>query len=501
MRDVVRATGALRTRVRALTSLLALAALAGCGARPPARRTDGRRPATLPIFVTAESDIPRVRARVGGMDVDLMVDSGVAVHVVEDGLALHLSLPRDEVPIAFEDLSGASTAAGRPVEPILAIAGREVPARATVLASAPILGRVGVAGLLSPPALARFGHPTVVDLRRGVLRVDDEELGEGRDLAPEGGEPCEEEGTLGAVFVVRGLIEGVPARMIVDTGMPRSVLSRRSPAARALAARISRARAMDAVDAALGDHEAEPRRVGLVGVAEHDVLPDVALTVGELELRVDLDVGGERDVGCGADAILGRDVLNRCAIAFGRTELRGLCDDEPPPPLRTADPGELPRMVLAPFVVAGACEETRVDELDLGSVVGAQARLRAVLEAVASTAEAECRRTGHADARARWRVARSEGGRVLAEVRVIRGLAYTFGRVDVEALRRGGLREPPPLRARTGEPFSWDLVREDTASLREALAGAGLAANVVVHVEPASSSGEMDVTFLPTDGE
>ncbi len=89
MRDIARA---LRT-APAAAALLVLA-LAGRGARPPAPRTDRRQPAALPIFVTAESDIPRVRARVGGLDVDLLVDSSVAMRVVRTGSRSTLAAAR-----------------------------------------------------------------------------------------------------------------------------------------------------------------------------------------------------------------------------------------------------------------------------------------------------------------------------------------------------------------------------------------------------------------------
>jgi hypothetical protein len=230
--------------------------------------------------------VPLVRATVGAVPTWMQIDSGTSTHTVPGFLARRAALP--EPPRA----SSISIDAWGPLDdgPIaLREQDEELPG-----------ARAGIAGILAPQRLEP-GRAIVLDLHRGEMRTATEREAL-RALASEPTELTASAERCEGLYVVSAFIEGVHARLIVDTGAGVTALYTRSRAGAALAGRSieSRGRAFS-VDGALSTRTCEAAKI-LVGDvhAVHDVTL-VSLAVST----------------CAEDGVLGIDVLRGCVLVFG----------------------------------------------------------------------------------------------------------------------------------------------------------------------------------------
>jgi hypothetical protein len=257
------------------------------------RATEGDRRAALRLEIEGLAPVPLVRASVGHVATWMQIDSGASAHTLPAFLVRRAGLareprassfafdtwgPLDDGPVAVreqdEDLPGA---------------------------------RAGIAGLISPQRLFPVGA-VVLDLPRHEMRTATEReamraLSAQATELTAGAERCD------GMYVVGAFVEGVHARLIVDTGAGATALYARSRAGAALDARSVESRGRSfSVDGPMTTRTYEAAKI-LVG--DVHAVHDVTLLSG---VR---GPAGDAAKPCAEDGVLGIDVLGTCVLVFG----------------------------------------------------------------------------------------------------------------------------------------------------------------------------------------
>jgi hypothetical protein len=206
-----------------------------------------------------------------------------------------------------------------PLEPTLSTS-RDGAAFA-VAAVHPRFHELGLGAFVSPQRLVTAGHAIVVDLAHGELleipvaqlRATLEEVGP-LSLFTGSAHTCIHGGgtQAGITWITDALVEGRPARLLVDTGAAFGDLFRESIIGRALTSREGTTATMVTAGQSL-----ETARVD-----------DLTVRVGEVQrskLRWNLVESQGKPV-CPYDGVLGIDVLRHCAIAFDGQTISGRCE-------------------------------------------------------------------------------------------------------------------------------------------------------------------------------
>ena len=178
-----------------------------------------------------------------------------------------------------------------------------------------VFERFGLGGVLSPQALAGAGQAAILDLPAAELTLAAADT----SLSPERGmrlvlgpEPvCTVPGpTRGAVYVLGATVEGMPTRLIVDSGAARTDLLEQTRVARSL----------------------RPRTVAggasytAAGRMPSGRVDAVSLRIGELSTVVDLGIlAGGAGTGCPRDGHLGLDVLRHCVLLLASDRFDARC--------------------------------------------------------------------------------------------------------------------------------------------------------------------------------
>ena len=268
-------------------------------ARPARDGRDSRespvsdRHATLRLEIEGLAPVPLVRTTVGRVPTWMQIDSGASVHTLPGFLVRRAELAReprassitidtwgqlDDGPVAVreqdEDLPGA---------------------------------RAGIAGLISPQRLLPEGT-VVLDLPRREMRAASEREAM-RALSSHATELTIAAERCDGMYVVGAFIEGVHARLIIDTGAAATALYARSRAGAALDARSvgSRGRSFS-VDGAMTTRTVEAAKI-LVG--DVHAVHDLTLLSGARA------PAGDAARACAEDGVLGIDVLGACVLVFG----------------------------------------------------------------------------------------------------------------------------------------------------------------------------------------
>jgi len=329
-------------RVVAVVGAIAIAIGCGCaGSQLPPQHA-----CAMPIAVSARPPVPsrRVPLRfvategggrlpvanvwIGRDRAPLVIDTGANGHVLTEGLRWYLGLPsiddpnRGRVTIVTDDGEyGVGTdvhdAAGRPawtqrIRSVGLDLGLERMQTETPLMSANLepLDAVGAFGFFSPQAIAEDDRPLVIDLAHHELRLAGARDGarpfeRGTRLTPACKSP-----TGVPLFVADVLVDGLPARLIVDTGADRTELSAGGAIGAHFATRPHRA----AMRARLG------------GTGQAVRIDGVEVTVGSHRARTSVMVAAYDHVSpCETVGALGNDVLSPCAIVVGRTRASLVC--------------------------------------------------------------------------------------------------------------------------------------------------------------------------------
>ncbi|MDB4996240.1 MAG: hypothetical protein JWM74_3672 [Myxococcaceae bacterium] len=253
--------------------------------------TDRR--ATLRLAIEGLAPVPLVHATVGRVTTWMQIDSGASAQTLPGFLVRRAELARE--PRAS---SIAIDAWGRLDDGPLAVREQdeELPG-----------ARAGIAGLLSPQRLLPAGA-LVLDLPRREMRAATEReamraLSSQPTELTAGAERCD------GMYVVGAFIEGVHARLIVDTGAAATALYARSRAGAMLDARSVESRGRSfSVDGAMTTRTVEAAKI-LAG--DVHAVHDVTLLSGARA------PAGDAAMPCAEDGVLGIDVLGACVLVFG----------------------------------------------------------------------------------------------------------------------------------------------------------------------------------------
>jgi predicted aspartyl protease len=247
-----------------------------------------------------------VHARVAGAPIDLLVDTGAVRSIVPIGFVRrhHLATRHFDAPDKVVDINGRS-------------------AEMVTLAHAPLQLEDGSKtsldflvnpddhsegpGILAPQDLLRAGQAMVIDLPGEQLRYESEAAAlRPPSLKKLDYRGCLFEGPFSNHRLVTVSIDGVPAAMIVDTGAERTVLLRNNPALPTMQ---------------LHGTEREMRALSSVGGG---VLADgIAVEFAAAAYRIEALVLPSTQP-C-AEGLLGADVLSRCTLVWGKSDLRASC--------------------------------------------------------------------------------------------------------------------------------------------------------------------------------
>ncbi len=261
---------------------------------------------------------PMVRATVGGIETQLMIDTGANTHVITAWLARKAGLELHAVGDSGTDHAGRAINPQRADRPNIRIetwgAIKNQPTLVTEVPDA--LERLGIGGFISPQQLATEDRYIVVDLERAEMRTatkDDLPKIQGRVLGRGDGRVCIDDSTplRSRSFVVKGSIEGHDVDLLVDTGAPMTDLLAQSEAGKAVLPRTEENK--DEVYAAGG--KVHPR-----------LLKNAKLSIGEVDSILDINVlAGGQDSFCPRDGVVAMDVLRHCILIFGVSSMQGFC--------------------------------------------------------------------------------------------------------------------------------------------------------------------------------
>ncbi len=230
----------LRPALRRTTrpTLIALALSACVHAPPPVRE--------LVLEPGGDSVGPRpfVRAKVAGVELRLLLDTGAPENLIPAALARsrRLRTAGDGHSILLMDANGTQvTLVKAPGVPVL-LPGADRPAAVDFY-----LQPAGE-GVLAPQTLLAPGWAMSIDLERHRVRFDPQE--EALAALAAGSRPipppvpsrgCMQEGIFSRAHrVVQAKVNGVPVEMAIDTGAQRTTLTRNNPALASLASAMGR---------------------------------------------------------------------------------------------------------------------------------------------------------------------------------------------------------------------------------------------------------------------
>jgi len=260
---------------------------------------------------------PLVQVWVRGHKTWMLLDTGASHDVLARWLAAELALELAPTLRPAEGHAGEAVetfVVDRP-EMVLESWGPLAREQVLVVDVPVVFERLGLGGLLSPQALVNDGLTVVVDLPNEILYASADSATHGAAdgvLLGRGDKPvCQIAGpSPGRVYLLSATVEGVPARLIVDTGAARTDLLDGSAAARAVRHRVV---------AGGASYTAGGRRAG-------GRVDDATVRVGELSTVLDLGImSGAPGGACPRDGHLGLDVLRGCVLELRRNHFDARC--------------------------------------------------------------------------------------------------------------------------------------------------------------------------------
>lgn len=312
---------------RALVAL----ALFGCGPKkpaalphePPADTSIGEAPRSRRVDFDYRLNgrpfaSPIVRGKVGGIETNVMLDTGANTHMISAWLARRAGLELEAVGDSGTDHAGQTIHPYRTQRANIELDtwGR-LPDRATLVTEMPaVIERLGIGAFISPQQLATEDTFIVLDLERVEMRTaNKEEAGKitGHALGKGDARLCLDETTplRSRSYVVSGEIEGRGVDLLVDTGAAMTDLLSTSDAAKALTPRSIENK--DEVYSASG--KVKPR-----------VLKNAQIKLGDVDAIADVNIlAGAPDKFCPRDGVVAMDVLRHCTLVFGPTTMTAFC--------------------------------------------------------------------------------------------------------------------------------------------------------------------------------
>ena len=254
-----------------------------------------------------------------GPSARFVVDTGAGAHVFASWFVDAAGLSRDQA--ANTRLNGRDFL-GIPVD--LQMLGRvvgQLPSGDTlVIGSAvvadflPELEQAGLGGLLNPQLLAGKGEAAVLDLRVPELRIErfdaaSQRLG-ARLVSQTQARSCRESDAPVAnlKYALQAEARGETGWLTLDTGSGTTTLDSDSPLVRTM------------------DLDVGGEVMGTVGVTRsYSIARDLSISFPGDHVTLDARVVDPLPSQCESDGVLGRDVLSRCALVFGRESLATVC--------------------------------------------------------------------------------------------------------------------------------------------------------------------------------
>jgi len=309
----------LTSTSRRLAPLLAtlLATLAGACAHgpPPLRAT------RVEVEDSGHGPRPFVRAMVAGKPLRLLLDTGATHSMLPASFveAQRLRRRTSAADVELVDSNGHRATLGVAVDVPIQFEGEPTPTTLDFVVN-PAPG--WEEAILAPHELLRRGWAMTVDLERGELRLDPEDvalrrLGERGPARRVDFRTCRDEGLFNNIHrVVTASINGVPAEMLLDTGATRTALSRNNPALPSMAAASGRRGTSAGISSTGQGLLVDGVPVEFGGAAF--VTPALVLAASQ---------------SCWEGAI-GADLLRHCTMAWGWSTLWMACrpPGTPPPP-------------------------------------------------------------------------------------------------------------------------------------------------------------------------
>lgn len=195
---------------------------------------------------------------------------------------------------------------------------------------------LGLGAFVSPQRLVTAGFAVVVDLARSemvevpvpLLRAYLDEHG-GTSLFTAGADVCKHGSSAraGITWIANALLEGHPARLLVDTGAAYGDVFRDTPLGRSI----------------IGRDRASTTMVTAGSTLDTERVSNVTVRLGDLQ-RSKLNwtlVPSQGKPVCPYDGVLGIDVLRACAVAFDGQHISGRCaqtTEAAEPPVKAARP-------------------------------------------------------------------------------------------------------------------------------------------------------------------
>jgi len=280
-------------------------ALLGCSSAGP---RVAAAPAARRVSLEREGHLAVARGTVNGHPIRWLLDTGSDVHLVAGWFARRHALPLGNAATFATDHVGKPVPTSR-ADVVLALDGWGPLVATNVFVSdmPDVFETLGIGGIVSPQAL---DEEVWLDFAGGEMRT----AGGGAAGAPIGPvRACAE--TDGwrkrSLYVAAVTIDGTAADLLVDTGAERTdVFLGSAPGKRLVARSVERSHAKHTMSG---------------GVRARTVL-GADLATGGVASAVDVDlVDGAPDATCPRDGALGMDVLERCAIRVGKTDLAARC--------------------------------------------------------------------------------------------------------------------------------------------------------------------------------
>lgn len=256
---------------------------------------------------------PLVHARVRGVETRLILDTGASHTVLDVWLLEQLGVELVPSGQPGEGHAGEAVTTSRARAPHLTIAGwGEVPGDALAVRLPSLFRALGLGGVVSPQSLATDDTAVILDLPESSLRrVPRDEARRDPAVSLGSADLCHVgDESDGVVYVVDAVVEGLPARLVVDSGAARTDVLAESVAGQRLRARASR-----------GDPS-----YTVSGRVHGQRVDDVTLTVGQVVTTLDLGLMSGRPSGaCPRDGHLGLDVLMGCALVLTPDDFGARC--------------------------------------------------------------------------------------------------------------------------------------------------------------------------------
>ena len=178
----------------------------------------------------------------------------------------------------------------------------------------PELEEAGLGGLLNPQLLAAKGDAAVLDLRVPELRIERFDTASRRLgawlVSQTQVRSCSESDAPVAnlKYALRAEARGDTGWLTLDTGAETTTLHTNSPLVKAM------------------DLDAGGEVMGVGGVTRsYQIARDLSMSFPGGHVTLDARVVGPVPSQCDSDGVLGRDVLNRCALVFGRESFATIC--------------------------------------------------------------------------------------------------------------------------------------------------------------------------------